>query len=87
MALNEKMVNREKKRDKFYTKMWKGVKEIFKLFKPKNWLPFPRFESDDEAPTKLSTTYDGGDDAISAGESTSWGWFRKHPFTLILLIM
>lgn len=46
----KKMVKTEKKRDKFFNKLWKGVKGIIKVLKPNDQLHSPRLESDDEAP-------------------------------------
>lgn len=67
----EKMVNREKKKDKFFKKMWKWVKVIFKFLKPNHTFPSPKSDSEDEAPTEwLDDDVDGGD-VESAGEDNS----------------
>lgn len=62
---HEKIVKREKKREKFFTKIWKGVKGTFKVLKPKEQLPSLRFESDDEAPAEWSSAKDYGIDEES----------------------
>ncbi|KAF3653859.1 hypothetical protein FXO37_16758 [Capsicum annuum] len=48
--VHEKMMKREKKRYKFFKKIWKGVKCIFKVLKPNHRLTSLRLDSEDEAP-------------------------------------
>lgn len=47
---SKKIVKRDKKRDKFFKKLWKGVKGNFKILKPNDRLLPPRLDSDEEEP-------------------------------------
>lgn len=58
----EKIRKREKKRDNFFRKIWKGVKGLWRVLKPCDKLPSSRVESDKEAPTEWSDAGAGGDD-------------------------
>lgn len=54
----DKMRRREKKKDKFFTCMWKGVKGPWKVLKPKERLSSPRTDSNNEI---LTRWYEDGD--------------------------
>lgn len=41
-ASHEKMKKKEKKKDKFFSNMWKRVKGLWKVIKPQDRLPSPR---------------------------------------------
>ncbi|KAJ8544704.1 hypothetical protein K7X08_017287 [Anisodus acutangulus] len=64
------MRKREKKRDKFFTRMWKGVKGIWKVLKPKESLRSTRPEVDNDAPVQWSKE-EGEDDHDDDDESES----------------
>jgi len=49
-----RMKIREKKRDKFFTRMWKGVKGLWKGLKPQESVPSIETEDDDDAPVHWS---------------------------------
>lgn len=50
--------------------MWKGVKGIFKLLKPKHPISSLRLDSEDEVLNEWSSEDMGGGDAESAGDDT-----------------
>lgn len=58
------MRKREKKKDKFYKKMWKGL-SFYERF---DRLHSSRVKSDDEAPPEWSDTDASGNDVESVGE-------------------
>lgn len=60
---HEKIITRDKKRDKFFTKMWKGVKGLWKVLKPQRRLPIYWVESDNDSPSEWSDIEEDGDDA------------------------
>ncbi|KAF3681551.1 hypothetical protein FXO38_01654 [Capsicum annuum] len=66
-----KMVKRETKRDKFFKKLWKRVKGIFKVHKPNNRPPLPRMDSKDKATANWYAYDADGDGAESARERRS----------------
>lgn len=45
---------REKRRDKFFTRMCKWVKGLWKVLKTKDRLFYPRIEVDDDMPARWS---------------------------------
>ncbi|KAL3330165.1 hypothetical protein AABB24_034161 [Solanum stoloniferum] len=55
---HSKMRKREKSREKFFTRMWKGVKGLWKVLKANESLPISRPEEDGHEPTAWSD--DGG---------------------------
>ncbi|KAF3620519.1 hypothetical protein FXO38_00753 [Capsicum annuum] len=67
----EKMVNRQKKRGKFFRKLWKRVKYIFKVLKHNHPIPSLRLDSEDETPVEWSADDVGGGDTESPGEDSS----------------
>lgn len=81
------MVKRETTKDKFFKKLWKGVKGIFKVFKLNNRPPSSRMDSEDEAPTDQFVNDVDGNGAESVKESSSQCRFRETSLTLILLHM
>ncbi|KAF3662724.1 hypothetical protein FXO38_11023 [Capsicum annuum] len=59
----DKIAKRENKRYKFFKKLWKRVKGIFKVLKPNHPVPLPRLDSEDEAPAEWPADDTGGDEA------------------------
>ncbi|KAF3658082.1 hypothetical protein FXO38_13380 [Capsicum annuum] len=84
---HEKMVKRDKKRNKFFTNMWKGVKGFWKILKPRDRLPSSRVDIDAEAPVELSGHEDTDDDAKSEGEINYRCGLKEHPYLSICLIV
>lgn len=51
---HNKMKRRGKKRDKFFTRMWEGVKGLWKVLNPQYRLPYPREDMDDDTSSRWS---------------------------------
>lgn len=66
-----RMVKREKKRDKFFTRMWKGVKGIWKVLKPQDRLPSSRAVDPDDVPTEWPEEEEKEDEDDSESEESS----------------
>lgn len=49
---HKKMKKRKNKRDKFFTKIWKGVRGLWKVLKPRDSLDTSKDDINDEALTK-----------------------------------
>lgn len=63
------MITREKNRDEFFTKIWKGVKGLWKVLKPQSRLPISWVDSDDKDLDEWSYLKEDGYDAGSASDS------------------
>lgn len=59
----EKINKRGKKRDKFFSMMWKGITGLWTILKLRYKLSCSWVESDDEASIEWSGAHFGGDDA------------------------
>nr|XP_033515315.1 uncharacterized protein LOC117279819 [Nicotiana tomentosiformis] len=66
-----RMKKKEKKRDKFFSHVWKGVKGIWKVLKPQELVPSTKPEDDDDAPIHWSEEEEEEEDATESDSEES----------------
>lgn len=75
------MKKKDIKRDKFFMKIWKGVKGLSKVLKPNDRHPSPWADKDNE----VLATWSNLEDAKTESDDSAWCSYRRTLYYFLML--